>query len=90
MPTCAISAAGELWAPYLTEVYGASSLVMLRLDKDAAKWVEVVTFMLKFPSLGADMQSDTIAALQGYVVIGDTSLLSLWPFNLFYVFNCST
>lgn len=90
MPTCVISAAGELWAPYLAGVYGASSLVMLRLDKDADKWVEVGTFMLKFPPLGADMLSDTIAALQGYVVVGDTILLSFWPFNLFSVFNCST
>ncbi|CAD6204427.1 unnamed protein product [Miscanthus lutarioriparius] len=66
MPTCPSSAAGELWAPYLTGVYGQSSLVMQRFDKDAAKWVK------------------------GYVVIGDTILLSLWPFHLFYTFNCST
>uniref|UniRef100_A0A0E0F574 DUF1618 domain-containing protein n=1 Tax=Oryza meridionalis TaxID=40149 RepID=A0A0E0F574_9ORYZ len=66
MPTCLISAAGDLWAPYLTEVYGPSSLVMQRFEKDAAKWVK------------------------GYVVVGDTILLSLWPFNLFYTFNCST
>lgn len=90
MPTCPISAAGDLWAPYLTGVYGPSSLVMQRFDKDAAKWVEVDTIALKLAPMDGDMLSDGIPVLQGYVVIGDTILLSLWPFHLFYAFNCST
>ncbi|RLN11736.1 hypothetical protein C2845_PM09G12160 [Panicum miliaceum] len=90
MPTCPISAAGDLWAPYLTEGYGPSILVMQRFDKDAAKWVKVNTVVLKLPPLGPDMLSDTIPVLQGHVVVGNTILLSLWPFNLFYSFNCST
>ena len=90
MPTCPISAAGDLWAPYLTEVYGPSSLAMQRFDKDAGKWVAVGTVVLKLPPPGPDMLSDTIPALQGHVVVGNTILLSLWPFNLFYAFNCST
>ncbi|KAG0550288.1 hypothetical protein BDA96_01G326200 [Sorghum bicolor] len=90
MPTCPISAAGDLWAPYLTGVHGTSSFVMQRFDKYAEKWVKVKTLALKLPPTGADMLSDTIPVLQGHVVIGDTILLSLWPFHLFYTFNCST
>ncbi|KAG0523040.1 hypothetical protein BDA96_07G089600 [Sorghum bicolor] len=90
MPTCPISAAGDLWAPYLTGVHGTSSFVMQRFDKYAEKWVKVNTVVLKLPRTGADMLSDTIPVLQGHVVIGDTILLSLWPFHLFYTFNCST
>jgi hypothetical protein len=41
MPTCPISAAGELWATYLTKLDGPTSLVMQRLDKDAGRWVEI-------------------------------------------------
>ncbi|CAM0147706.1 unnamed protein product [Urochloa decumbens] len=90
MPTCPISAAGDLWAPYLTGVYGPSSLVMQRFDKDAAEWVKVGTLALKRPQMSADLLRDTVPVLQGHVVIGDTILLSLYPFHLFYTFNCST
>ncbi|CAN6164280.1 unnamed protein product [Urochloa humidicola] len=90
MPICPISAAGDLWAPYLTEVYGPSSLVMQRFDKDAGKWVPAAAVEVKLQPLGADMFQDTTSVLQGYVVVGDTILLSLWPSNLFYTFNCST
>lgn len=88
-PTCPIWAVGNLWAPYLTGVYGPSNLVMQRLDRWSG-WVKVDTLELKRPPMDADMLSDAIPVLQGYVVIGDTILLSLWPFHLFYTFNCST
>nr|CAB3467799.1 unnamed protein product [Digitaria exilis] len=90
MPTCPISAAGDIWAPYLTEVYGLSNLVMQRFDKDAGKWVLAAALEVMLPSLGADMLEDTVPVLQGYAVVRDTILLSLSPSNLFYIFDCST
>jgi hypothetical protein len=91
MPICPVSAAGNLWAPYLTRVYGPSRLVMLRLDQDTGDWVPAAAVEVELQPMPADVFQDTITVLQGHVVVGDTIiLLSLSPFNLFYTFDCST
>ncbi|CAN6170270.1 unnamed protein product [Urochloa humidicola] len=72
--------AGDLWAPYLTELDGPSCLVMQRFDKDAGHWVEVADLDLP--------QSDNPGFL-GFAVVGCTILLSLTS-HLFFSFNCST
>ncbi|TVU11860.1 hypothetical protein EJB05_45469, partial [Eragrostis curvula] len=90
MPICPISAAGGLWAPYLTERYGPCVLVMQHFDKDSDRWVEVASIDSKRPRTLARMQEDAIRPLQGFVVIGNTILLSLSPYHLFFTFDCST
>ncbi|CAL4941985.1 unnamed protein product [Urochloa decumbens] len=95
MPTCPISAAGELWAPHLTELDGPCSLVMRRLGLDNNKdglgrWVEVAG--LRLPR-GRERVSwrdgNNVHAFQGFAVVGSTILLSLFP-HLFFTFDCST
>lgn len=62
---------------------------MLRFDRDAGEWVPAGDVEVELQPMAADMLQDTIPVLQGHVVVGDTILLSLSPFNLFYTFNCS-
>ncbi|CAL5052363.1 unnamed protein product [Urochloa decumbens] len=88
-PTFPISAAGELWAPYLTDLLGPSRLVMQRLDKDAGRWVEVADLHLPHGRKGANWSKDN-PVFQGYALVGHTILLSLYPFNHFFTFDCST
>ncbi|KAK3132187.1 hypothetical protein QOZ80_6AG0517170 [Eleusine coracana subsp. coracana] len=86
MPTCPISAAGELWAPYLTGFHGPSKFMMQRLDKDAGRWVEV----LPLPPQSRSFREDSIPVIQGFAVVGNTILLSLYPYHLFFTFDCLT
>ncbi|TVU11536.1 hypothetical protein EJB05_45128, partial [Eragrostis curvula] len=90
LPTCPISAAGELWAPYLTGVHGPSKFVMQRLEKDAGRWVEVAAIDVPLRPQSRDMSTDSIPLIQGYAVVGDTILLSLYPYHLFFTFDCTT
>ncbi|CAN6170259.1 unnamed protein product [Urochloa humidicola] len=91
MPTCPISAAGELWAPHLTGLDGPCSLVMRRLDKDAGRWVEVAVLRLPRGREGANWRDGNTPAFQGFAVVGgSTILLSLFPYHLFFTFDCST
>nr|CAB3470295.1 unnamed protein product [Digitaria exilis] len=91
MPTMPITAAGELWAPYLTEINGPSRLVMLRFDRDAGRWVEVGDLHLPQGRKRANWR-DRSSVFQGFVVVRRTRttiLLSLSPFNLVFTFDCS-
>ncbi|KAK3128962.1 hypothetical protein QOZ80_6BG0469070 [Eleusine coracana subsp. coracana] len=90
MPTCPISAAGELWAPYLTSFHGPSKFVMQRLDKDAGRWVEVAAVDVPLPPQSTSFREDSIPVIQGFAVVGHTILLSLYPYHLFFTFDCFT
>ncbi|KAL6605783.1 hypothetical protein ACP70R_041436 [Stipagrostis hirtigluma subsp. patula] len=91
-PIRPISAAGDLWAPYLSEEFGPSCpsrLVMLRLDSGAGEWVEAAAIDLPH---GRQMPEGVMRSgrtLQGYAVVGRTILLSLQPSHLFFAFDCS-
>jgi hypothetical protein len=62
---------------------------MQRLDKDAARWVEVATTNLpSWPSAPADRPIGRV--LHGYAVVGHIILLSLQPSAFFFTFDCST
>ncbi|KAK3128957.1 hypothetical protein QOZ80_6BG0468860 [Eleusine coracana subsp. coracana] len=89
MPTRPISAAGDLWAPYITGSGEWNRLVMLQLDKDADRWVQVSATDLP------DESTRAISLLiKGYAVVGgSTILLSLQPSHdshLFFTFDCCT
>ncbi|CAD6343849.1 unnamed protein product [Miscanthus lutarioriparius] len=77
MPTRPISAAGHLWAPYLTitKHYDPSRLEMLRLrlDKDDGLWVEVASIDLPRRKDQGSLAGRRV--LQGYAVVGSTILL---------------
>jgi len=94
MPTRPISAAGHLWAPYLTltKHYDPSRLGMLRLDKDDGLWVEVASIDLTRREDQGSLAGRRV--LQGYAVVGSTILLSLrlsmQPSHRFFIFDCST
>ncbi|KAF8723731.1 hypothetical protein HU200_021700 [Digitaria exilis] len=89
MPTMPITAAGDLWAPYLTEIDGPSRLVMQRFDRDAGRWVEVADLHLPQGRKRANWR-DKSSGFQGFAVVGRTTiLLSLYPRNLFFTFDCS-
>ncbi|KAF8723732.1 hypothetical protein HU200_021701 [Digitaria exilis] len=96
MPTRPISAAGDLWAPYLTIHYGPCRLVMLRLDKDVGQWVEVAAIDLPQEREMPNLLTGRV--VNGYAVVGDggrtTILLSLnprmQPDHPFFAFDCST
>ncbi|CAL5043292.1 unnamed protein product [Urochloa decumbens] len=90
MPTCPISAAGELWAPHLTGLDGPCSLLMRRLDKDAGLWVEVAGLRLPRGREGAGWREGNTPALQGFAVVGSIILLSFYPYHLFFTFDCSS
>ncbi|CAL5047305.1 unnamed protein product [Urochloa decumbens] len=95
MPTCPISVAGELWAPHLTELDGPCSLVMRRLvdNKDGlgGRWVEVADLRLPRGREGVSWRDgNNVPAFQGFAVVGSTILLSLFPYHLFFTFDCST
>ncbi|CAL5052395.1 unnamed protein product [Urochloa decumbens] len=102
-PTCRpspITAGGELWAPYLTKIHGPSRLVMLRLDRDddagaggRRRWVEVADLHLPHGRKGAYRSSSSQnpnPVFQGYAVVGHVILLSLYPCDIFFTFDCST
>ncbi|CAN6224268.1 unnamed protein product [Urochloa humidicola] len=95
MPTRPISAAGDLWAPYLTKHYGPSRLAMLRLDKDSGAWAEVAAADL--PEKTRLTRGCLLAGrvLHGYAVVGGGTILlsllpSLQPDHLFFTFDCAT
>ncbi|CAN6170263.1 unnamed protein product [Urochloa humidicola] len=77
-PIRPISAAGDLWAPGFLKPIGPTSLVMLRLDKESERWVQVAAM------------DATHCVIHGYAVVHDAILLSLEPKHLFVVFNCTT
>ncbi|CAL4916845.1 unnamed protein product [Urochloa decumbens] len=77
-PIRPISAAGDLWAPGFLNPIGPTSLVMLRLDKESERWVQVAAMDV------------THCVIHGYAVVHDSILLSLEPRHLFVVFNCTT
>ncbi|CAN6178445.1 unnamed protein product [Urochloa humidicola] len=77
-PIRPISAAGDLWAPGFLKPIGPTSLVMLRLDKESERWVQVAAM------------DATHCVIHGYAVVHDAILLSLEPRHLFVVFNCTT
>ncbi|KAL6631388.1 hypothetical protein ACP70R_028238 [Stipagrostis hirtigluma subsp. patula] len=88
-PIRPISAAGDLWAPYLAEVFGPTHLVMLRLDNDAGQWVEAAAIDLPHGRQEPQGVMRGGRILQGYAVVRRTILLSLQPSHLFFAFDCS-
>ncbi|KAL6635420.1 hypothetical protein ACP70R_028091 [Stipagrostis hirtigluma subsp. patula] len=90
LPTCPIRAAGVLWAPFLTHFFGPCQLVMQRLDTTAGQWVAGDSISLERPMKPDYRPQCKFRPLQGFAVVRDTILLSLWPFHLFFAFDCST